>query len=302
MSLLLESIYEGGSLKPAVSVVIASYNQQSTIKGCLQSVLNQNTRIPYEVIVVDSSTNDAAIIAKSFVPRIKLISRKQRTSWGAARNIGIKRSKGEIIAFTDTDCLVSGNWIEEICKAHKNYSVVGGPVRNGNPGNLIGWMLFLMEFGEFAVSKTMMMKNLPGCNVSYKKSVFTEYGILPANQWSGLGDDFIFNARIKEEILYSKNVNVAHINKTNMAGILRHAFEQGKADARAIRGTPELPGRIFVKRKFLIPFLIFYRLIAIGCRAFHSKNFGVFLLVSPLVALNIFSWNAGFLKGAVDRV
>lgn len=287
-------------MNPLVSVVIASYNQESTIKACLESLTNQKTIIPFEVIVVDSSTNGAASMARSFVPRIKLIRRDQRTSWGSARNIGIKRAKGDIIAFTDTDCIVSDDWVEEICKAHKNYSVVGGSVKNGNPGNLLGWALFLMEFGEFAVNKTRIVANLPGCNVSYKKSVFAEYGNLPANQWSGLGDDFMFNARIKEKILYSNKITVAHVNKTNLSNILRHAFNQGKADAYAIKRTPELPGQIFMKRKFLIPFLFFYRFIAIGWRSIRSKNAGIFLIASPLIALNVFSWNLGFLKGAAS--
>lgn len=300
MRVLLESIYEGGPLKPVVSVVIASYNQQSTIERCLESVLNQKTKIPYEIIVVDSSSNGAADIAKSFVPRIKLISCKQRTSWGAARNIGIERAKGSIIAFTDSDCVVSDNWIEEICKAHKNYSVVGGTIGNGNPGNFIGWGIFLTEFGEFTANETRIVPNLPGCNVSYRRSVFSEYGLFTSTQWSGFGDDFMFNARIKKKILYSKDITIAHINKTNIANILRHVFEQGKADARAIKKTPQLPGQKLIKLKFLIPSLFFYRFRDIGRRAILAKNTGIFFLASPLIALNLISWNIGFFKGALS--
>lgn len=142
----------GGRIKPVVSVVIPSYNQEKTINKCLESVLCQKTKVPYEVIVVDSSTNNAARIAKSFVPRIKLIRRRQRTSASAARNIGIEHAKGDVVAFTDTDCIVSNSWIENICKDQKSHRVVGGPVTNGNPRSLFGWVLFLVEFGEFALS------------------------------------------------------------------------------------------------------------------------------------------------------
>jgi glycosyltransferase involved in cell wall biosynthesis len=286
-------------MKPLVSVVIPSYNQESTIKSCLESVLAQKTGIPYEVIVVDSSANNAAKIAERFVPNITLARRKNRTSWGSARNAGLKIAKGEIVAFTDTDCIVGDNWVEDIWKAHKGYDVVGGPIENGNPGNLFGWMPFLMEFGEFAVKRSKIVSNLPGCNVSYKRRLFRRYGQFPANQWSGFGDDFLFNVRIKEKMLYSDKIIVSHINKTKIRQILHHASEQGKADARAIKLSPRLPGQLLVKWKFLIPLLFFYRFVAIGWRAVRSGNFMIFLLVSPLVALNVFSWNIGFLKGAL---
>lgn len=283
---------------PTISVVIASYNQAQTIKSCLQSVLKQKTKVKYEVIVVDSSSNGAYRIAKSFVPHIKLIRRNRRTSWGKGRNIGIDASKGRIIAFTDTDCIVSDKWIENIYRAHKSYHVVGGPVLNGNPWNIFGWILFFMEFVEFTSFKTRIVSNLPGCNTSYKRSVFSKYGYFPANQWSGLFDDFLFNAQIKEKILYSKDITVAHINKTNFFHILKHAFEHGRVDAIG-RKTSTLPGQFLFKYKFLIPLLLFYRYLAIGYRALRSKHFLIFILSSPLLLICLLSWTLGFFKGAL---
>jgi glycosyltransferase involved in cell wall biosynthesis len=249
--------------------------------------------------VVDSSDNNAARIAKSFVPRIKLVRCRRKTGASDARNIGIMRAKGDIIALTDTDCVVGSDWIEIIHQTQKTHCVAGGPVINGNPRDLLGWVPFLMEFGEFAVRKSRFISNMPTCNISYKRRIFYEYGYFPSNQLSGLGDDFVFNAQINEKLFFSDKIIVAHLNKTNPVQILRHAREQGKADAQAIKLSPQLSGQLLIKWKFLIPLLFFYRFVAIGWRAVRSGNFMIFFLVSPLVAFNIFSWNIGFLKGAL---
>jgi len=285
---------------PEISIVVASYNQKRTIKSCLDSLINQTTSLKYEIIVIDSSTNEAYRIAKSFVPKIKLIRRNNRTSWGQGRNIGIKLARGGIIAFTDTDCIVDEDWIDNLYKAHKKYDVVGGRIINGNPRNLIGWALFLIEFGEFTLPKNRIVSNLPGCNISYRQSIFSKYGNFPAHQWSGLGDDFMFNVQIKEKKLYSKNITVAHVNKTNLFQILKHIFAEGQADAATRKKTPKLSGQVILKYKFLIPLLLFYRFFAIGRRAYLSRNFPIFILISPLVAVCILIWNIGFFKGTFE--
>ena len=162
-----------------ISIIIPSYNSQSTIRGCLNSVLNQSYVDEYEVILVDSSVDDTPKIVKEYYPRVRLIHFDQKTDPGTARNFGIQESSGDLIAFIDSDCIAAHNWLERIAQTHgTQYNIVGGVVTNGNPtDDLIGWAGYLAEFREFLPELPREeVKHIPTCNISYKRVVFERYG------------------------------------------------------------------------------------------------------------------------------
>lgn len=95
-------------MKPLVSVVIPCYNASKTLAATLESVLAQSYR-PIEVIVVDDGSSDESVeIARSFAPTVQVIAKKNGGP-ASARNEGIRRCKGEYIAFADADDL----WMPE---------------------------------------------------------------------------------------------------------------------------------------------------------------------------------------------
>lgn len=89
---------------PLISVVIPAYNREATIIYCLQSVLNQTYR-NLEVLVVDDGSTDTTIekVKQIIDKRIRLIKMTKNSGAQAARNLGIKRAKGQWIAFLDSD-------------------------------------------------------------------------------------------------------------------------------------------------------------------------------------------------------
>src|SRR3989344_1873665 len=99
--------------RPIISVIIPSYNSQRYIARCLHSVISQHTTLPYEIIVVDSSKDETPFIIKKNFPSVQLISLKNQTFPGAARNIGVEKSQGKIIAFIDSDCIAASDWLEK---------------------------------------------------------------------------------------------------------------------------------------------------------------------------------------------
>jgi glycosyltransferase involved in cell wall biosynthesis len=91
-------------MNPLVSVVIPCYNAAKTLAATLESVLAQSYR-PIEVIVVDDGSSDeSAAIARSFAPRVTVVVQKNGGP-ASARNEGIRRCRGEYIAFLDADDL-----------------------------------------------------------------------------------------------------------------------------------------------------------------------------------------------------
>lgn len=88
--------------RSTLSVVIPTFNSQNTIRAALESVYAQSV-MPDEVIVVDDESTDqtCAVVTANF-PQVQLI-RKQNGGPSSARNLGIKNSKYEWIAFLDAD-------------------------------------------------------------------------------------------------------------------------------------------------------------------------------------------------------
>ena len=91
-------------VKPKVSVVIPTYNRARRVSEAIRSVLRQTYR-DFEIVVVDdASTDNTEQIIKSFRDsRIVYIKHKNNRGASAARNTGIKNSRGKYIAFLDSD-------------------------------------------------------------------------------------------------------------------------------------------------------------------------------------------------------
>jgi len=94
-----------------VSIVIPSRNRPHLLKRCLESIHAQKDAPPYEVIVIDdfSYGYETRKVARSFGARYKRLPK--RMGQALARNAGISRSEGYIVAFIDDDCTASPLWL-----------------------------------------------------------------------------------------------------------------------------------------------------------------------------------------------
>jgi glycosyltransferase involved in cell wall biosynthesis len=97
-----------------ISVVVPFYNSESYILQCIEGLLSQSyPRQNYEIIMVDNNSTDSSAETVKSYSRIKLVFEGKLGAY-AARNRGVREATGEIIAFTDADCVPSSNWLQEI--------------------------------------------------------------------------------------------------------------------------------------------------------------------------------------------
>ncbi len=105
-----------------ISVVIPTYNEEQYLGDCLGALLNGSEK-PYEIIVADGySTDKTRSIARKYGATV--VANKRRHAAGG-RNAGIKRAKGDIIAFIDADCIPDKDWLKEIHKAFEEDDIDG---------------------------------------------------------------------------------------------------------------------------------------------------------------------------------
>jgi GT2 family glycosyltransferase len=115
---------------PFVSVVVPVYNDARRIVGCVQALLSQTyPRERYEVIVVDNGSTDGSYEAVRPFP-VTLLRETGTQGSFAARNTGLRQARGEIYAFTDSDCTPAPQWLAEGVHAiQAGADLVGGNVR-----------------------------------------------------------------------------------------------------------------------------------------------------------------------------
>ena len=180
-----------------LSVVIATYNRCNDLEDCLCSLLQMNEQ-PMEIIVIDSSSMDnTSGLAKKYPIQYISIPERNRQR---ARNIGLSRSKGEIVAFIDDDVVVDKNWSTEILIPYKDANVggVGGRVIPfGKPASyykkIKGWEIGQIRadgliLGNFDIPLPIFTKvdHLIGCNMSFRRDPFLGIG--------GFDENFIGNS------------------------------------------------------------------------------------------------------------
>ena len=97
-----------------ISVVVTVKNEAEHMPQLLDSLLVQGK--PFEIIVVDAdSTDETPNIVKNYAKKhdeIRYISYDQTR--GESRNFGVKKAKGDAIAFTDGSCMADPNWLKLI--------------------------------------------------------------------------------------------------------------------------------------------------------------------------------------------
>jgi len=112
------------------SIIIPAYNRTGTLRQTLVAATDQDFS-EYEVIVVDDgSLDDTSMMVEREFPTVRLL-RQPNHGPAAARNTGLQAARGEIIAFTDDDCLPPNDWLARLAEGFRRYPNiigVGGPL------------------------------------------------------------------------------------------------------------------------------------------------------------------------------
>jgi glycosyltransferase involved in cell wall biosynthesis len=229
---------------PLCSVIIPSYQASATIRSCLTSVAAQDFSLPYEVIVVDSSSDGTGEIIRGEFGQVRLVSRKQRTDPALARNIGAREAHGEVLVFIDSDCTAGIAWLSGLYQAvESGYPAAGGSIVNGNGESLVSWAGYCCEFREFFPTRQAgEVENLTLGNAAYQRDAFWQAGGFPEGCFPQ--EDQVFHHAFRRcgyRIWFDPTLAVAHSHRTRLDDFLQHQRQIGRANAAVVQKLG-LPG------------------------------------------------------------
>jgi glycosyltransferase involved in cell wall biosynthesis len=117
---------------PLLSVIVPVYNDSEKLESCVAALSRQSyPRDRYEVIVVDNGSDREHMAVVERVCRDVRLAHESRASSYAARNLGISMARGDVLAFTDADCIPERDWLLKGVKyleSRKNLGLVVGRV------------------------------------------------------------------------------------------------------------------------------------------------------------------------------
>jgi GT2 family glycosyltransferase len=219
---------------PKVSVVICAYNAETTMRACLDSL--QQLRYPaYEVVVVDDGSTDRTGEIADEYEGIHVIHQENK-GLSAARNVGIAASTGEIVAYTDSDCVVDPDWLHYLVATFlaSGHSAVGGPNLPPPEDSLVAACVAGSPGGPLHVLlDDEEAEHIPGCNMAFRREVLEEIGGFDPI-YRAAGDDVDLCWRLQDkgyQIGFSPAAVVWHFRRNTVKAYVGQQRGYGKAEA-----------------------------------------------------------------------
>lgn len=214
-----------------LSIIIVTYNSNTDIERCLDSVIEHTKEIKYEVCVIDNSSTDNTVeLVQKYVSQysnIKCLSAPNR-GFNAGNNIGIKQTTGEYIALLNPDTILLNNAFKIILEGMNSIPNVG--VCGGSLFNLD--MTPAMSHGSFPTLKETFLRatRLRNDSTYYladntKKVMLVDY---PS------GADFVFKRNLISQIGWLDEDYFLYFDETDYAfkikqlGLKNYLFTEAK--------------------------------------------------------------------------
>jgi len=231
--------------EPFVSIIVPTLNSEETIKDLLDSLTSLDYRKDrLEIIIVDGGSTDRTVeIAKKYP--VKIIEEK-RKGINVARNAGVKASKGEILVFTDSDCVVPKDWIRKIVDNFRDNRIgcLGGNALRHEDH-------FLSRYGDMSIIPVLrvfkkrellddvkfLLKYPAGCNMAFRRESIERAGFFNEAIRHGFDEDELVErvCKLGYKMLLDPEVIVWHKHRKNLRGLLKQFFNYGRGGGSLVK-------------------------------------------------------------------
>ncbi len=223
-----------------ISVVVPTYNRAELLRECLKALTNQDYS-GCEIIVVDDGSTDGTreMVAAEF-PRVRYLWQANRGP-AAARNTGIRAGTGEIVAFTDDDCVPPPDWLSQLAAGYARHPDVAGvgsyldPPDEALAGNAIAQFEYYLSHVVYAAGDREYLGGFEcpagGTNsMSYQRSILEELGGFDESFPYAAGEDTELKWRVCQaghRLLYVPS-RVIHLRPYTWEAFRRQQITHGR--------------------------------------------------------------------------
>jgi glycosyltransferase involved in cell wall biosynthesis len=221
---------------PFVSVVVPVLNGERTLPGLLSALLGDDyPRARREILVVDNASTDATPDILRDAPVTYL--HEQRRGAARARNRGIVASRGEIVAFTDVDCVPATGWLRALVAGFREETVggVAGEILPFPPRTAPE--RYAARIRHLSPERYLRRPIFPFAviaNLAFRREVFDTVGLLdPESPRGGESTDFCtrFLRETGLRLVLAREAVVLHRHRDTGTAFLRQQWDYGRGHA-----------------------------------------------------------------------
>jgi len=208
---------------PKISIIVPVYNGEATIRTCVEALLGLDyPRDRFEVIIVDNKSLDGTRrIVEGYA--VTLLQEAAVQSSYAARNLGIAHASGDVLAFTDADCVPERGWLRAIVAAIEPSDVggVAGAIEAFRADSAVEKYQARRAIRADRAYKHKVLPFAQTANAAYKREVFEKIGLFDPTLI--YGGDLDFSWRMQSagglRLVYEALAFVWHRHRTTYKGL-----------------------------------------------------------------------------------
>lgn len=225
-----------------LSVIIPAYNASSTLPECLDALKSQITeQVRVEIIVVDNnSKDDTARIAEDAGA---ILVRCARQGAAAARNAGLAAAKGDIICFTDADCVPTANWLTEVTTPlleHPELTACKGSYLTRQPQLVARFVQLEYEDKYDLMAKHRFIDFIDTYSAAFRTDILLQQSGFDERMTYLEDQELSFRlAKLGCLMVFQPSAIVYHRHADSIRGYLRKKYLIGYWKAQVIRLHPE---------------------------------------------------------------
>lgn len=232
---------------PLVSIIIPAYNAASTIRLCLDAV-TQLDYPGYETIVVDNNSSDDTPQIVQQYP-VRLLYERDVQGPHAATNTGIRAARGDVIAFTDADCVPDASWLRALVAPFTDPHVVaaGGRIEAYQPASPVECFLDHMKPYRncLRLAEDFPASLLTG-NAAYRTEALHAVGLFNANMYTGAEVSLAWQVQwmTGQVVVYVPEALVYHKFPPTVRWLFQHYRKSGVSEimlATIYKRMPDYP-------------------------------------------------------------
>ena len=213
-----------------VSIIIPTYNEEGVILECLESLSKQTYR-DIEVIVVDDGSVDKtlSVLSKLKVKseKLKVIKQKHKGP-GAARNLGAKHAKGEILVFVDADMTFDPNFIDKLVKPIIRGETKGTFSKEEFVSNWDNVWARCWNINQNWPDKKRHPNDYPNSDKVFRAILKSEFDKVGGYSPGGYTDDYSLSDKLGYKSIAALGAKFYHKNPSSLSEVFRQAMWSGK--------------------------------------------------------------------------
>ena len=306
------------SINRSVSAIVSTYSVDrfDYVSNCIES-LKRQTLLPKEIILVLDPNEALLEFYKSHLPHDVKVVISEEVGLSNARNAGVKKAKGEIIAFIDDDAIASEKWLEKLAQNYDDPYVVGvgGLIEPIWERNRPWWFpeeldwIFGCTYKGHPKCKTYV-RNPIGCNMSFRKDIFDEVGYFRTNIGRTgkkliSGEETEFSVRVLEKcsssrVIYDPSAIVYHRvprGRANLKYLMKRSFYGGFSIALIVNSIRANQMDVLAVENQYLKYLLKVSIPSRLKRAHKLKNILQLMVLFTSMSLVL----VGYLLGRLSR-